>query len=108
MADKKLKNKIKNILDFETVKELNMVIENEHSDYDKEMWLGKNYANKYKKGKFNFKQAQQGVKNFIVVPRVRKYQNEFGGMKIGNAERDAISKARLRAIMMRIRDGDFN
>ena len=108
MTNKKLKNKIKSMIDFETVKELDLVIDNERSDYDQEMWLGKNYAKKYKKGKFDFAKAHKGVKNLIVVPRVRKYQNEFGGMKIGNPERDAIAKARLRVIMRRIREGEFN
>ena len=106
MADKKLKKKIKSMLDFEAVKELNMVIDNERSDYDQEMWLGKNYAKKYKKGKFDFGKAQIGVKNLIVVPRVRKYQNEWG-LKVGNKERDAIAKARLRVIMRRIKEGEF-
>ena len=106
MTNKKLKNKIKSMIDFEAVKELNMIIENNYSDYKQEMWLGKNYAKKYKKGKFDFAKAQKGVKNLIVVPRARKYQNEWG-VKIGSSERDAISKARLRAIMRAIREGQY-
>ncbi len=97
----------KNILDHEMVKEIDMVIDNEIGDYKQESALGKNYAKKYKKGNFNFAKAQLGVKNQIVVPRARKYQNEWG-VKIGTKERDAVSKARLRAIMRRIREGEFN
>ena len=52
-------------------------------------------------------QAKKGVKNLLVTPRARKYQNEWG-VKVGNKERDAVSKARLRAIMRRIREGEFN
>jgi len=68
--------------------------------------LGKNYAKKYAKGKFNFSQAKQGVKNLLVTPRARAYQNEWG-VKVGTKERDAVTKARLRAIMRRIREGEF-
>lgn len=99
----KLKSQIKKMIDYEQVKELNLVIENEYDDYKKEEWLADNYAKKWKKGKFDFAKAQKGVKNLIVTPRARKYQNEFGG-KIGNVERDAIAKARLRAIMRQIRE----
>ena len=99
--------KKKNNVDFEMIKELDMVIDNEHTDYVKEMWLGKNYAKKYKKGNFNFAKAQLGVKNQLVTPRARSYQNEWG-IKVGSKERDAVSKARLRAIMRRIREGEFN
>ena len=103
MTNKKLKNKIKGILDYNMVKELNMVIENEYSDYQKEDWLAENYLKKWKKGKFNFEKAKQGVNNLIVTPRARKYQNEWK-VKIGSEERDAVSKARLRRIMQVIKE----
>ena len=103
MTNQKLKNKIKKVIDFEAVKELDMVIENEYDDYQKEEVLSKNYLKKWKKGKFNFELAQKGVKNLIVVPRVRAYQKEWG-VKFGSQERDAIAKARLRRIMNRLRE----
>jgi len=99
-------NRSKGNIDYNLAVELNLVMENEKSEYDKEMWLGKNYAKKYNKGKFNFAQAKQGVKNQLVTPFARKYQNDWG-LKVGQKERDAVTKARLRAIMMRIRNGDF-
>jgi len=114
--DKQLKNKIKKIgnknrsrgdIDYNMAVELNLVVENEKDFYDKEMWLGKNYAKKWNKGKFNFTQAKQGVKNLLVTPRARKYQNEWG-VKVGEKERDAVTTARMRAIMRRIREGEFN
>jgi len=92
--------------DFDVVKELNITIENEFDIYKQEEELRKNYAKKWNKGKFDFGLAQKGVKNLIVVPRIRKYQKEYG-MKIGDPERSAIAKARLRAIMQRIREEDY-
>ena len=95
---------VKKEFDFEAVKELDLVISNEHEDYKREQALAKNYGKRWKKGTFNFQKAQQGVKNLVVVPRVRKYQKQFRGMKIGNSERDAIAKARLRAIMRSMKE----
>ena len=112
MANKILKNKIRNKnrsrgdIDYNMAIELNLVAENEKDFYDKEMWLGKNYAKKYNKGKFNFIQAEKGVKNLLVTPFARKYQNDWG-VKVGTKERDAVTKARLRVIMRRIREGEF-
>jgi len=96
---------VKNI-DYNVVKEIDMVIANEYEDYQKEELLTKNYAKKWKKGNFDFGLAHKGVKNIIVTPRARKYQGEWG-IKIGDVERDAIAKARLREIMRRIKEGDF-
>jgi len=92
--------------DFELQKELNLTMENEKEIYDQEGWLAKNYAKKWKKGKFNFAQAQKGVNNLIVTPRARKYQNEFG-MKVPNEVRSAVAKARLREIMRRVKEGEI-
>lgn len=92
--------------DFEMAKELNLVIENEYDDYKQEEWLTENYAKKWKKGKFDFAKAKMGVKNLIVTPRARKYQNEFGG-KISNDVRDAVATARLRAIMRAIKEKGY-
>ena len=100
------KNRSKGNIDYNLATELNLVMENEQGEYEKEMWLGKNYAKKYKKGVFNFAQAKKGIKNQLVTPFARKYQNEWG-VKVGEKERDAVTKARLRAIMMRIREGEF-
>ena len=95
----------KNNFDYELAKELSIVIENEYDDYRKEQELTKNYMKKWKSGKFKFAKAQKGVKNLIVTPRVQKYQNQFG-MKVGNAEREAIAKSRLRAIMREIKESE--
>ena len=100
------KNRSKGDIDYIAVRELGLVMENEEDMYKLEGVLAKNYARKWKKGKFNFEKAQAGVKNLLVTPRVRKYQTKWG-TKIGSAERDAISKGRLRAIMRRIKEGDF-
>lgn len=95
-------------IDFELVKELNLTMENEREIYEQENWLAKNYSKKIKKSKFEFPKAQQGVKNLIVTPFVRDYQKKWlGGAKVPSEVRDAVAKARLRAIMMRIREGDF-
>lgn len=102
----KLKSKIKSFPDVEMIREINLVMDNEYSIYQNEDWLNKNYARKYKKGKFDFAKAQKGVNNLIVTPFARKYQNEWG-VKVGSAERDAISKARLRQMLRRIRDGEY-
>lgn len=93
--------------DFETVKELNLVIENEYQDYQVEESLRKNYLKKYVKGKFDFKKAEKGVLNLVVTPRARKYQKEWG-LKIARPEREAIAKARLRRIMRTIREEDLS
>ena len=100
MAKRKLKKQIK---DFQLIRELDIVIDNEYDDYKKEDALAKNYAKKWKKGKFDFGKARTGVKNLIVTPRARKYQKEWG-IKIPALEREEISKARLRRIMQRLRD----
>lgn len=99
-------NRSRGDIDYNFVKELNLTIENEQDDYKVESYLAKNYAKKYNKGKFNFGMAEKGVKNLIVIPRSRKYQNQFGG-KVPNDVRDAVAKARLRNIMRRIREGDY-
>lgn len=106
MTNKTLKQKIKKMIDYEMVKDLNLTMENEYDVYKQEKYLGKNYARKWKKGKFDFGKAHKGVKNLIVTPYVRKYQNEYK-LKVGNTERDAIAKARLRAIMRSVRDGEY-
>jgi hypothetical protein len=65
--------KHKKNFDFEMAKELNLTIENEHSDYDTETNLAKNYMKKLKKGKFNFNLAQKGVENLaLTLKRMRK------------------------------------
>jgi len=109
MVNKNLKRKIKKkkgIIDYNMAIEMNLVMENEHDEYKKESWLAENYAKKYKKGKFDFNKAQKGVNNQLVTPFARKYQNDWG-VKVPNDVREAVSKARMRAIMNRIRDGDF-
>ena len=88
------------------VKEMNIVMDNEYDFYKAEDWLGKNYGKKYKKGKFNFAQAEKGVNNLLVTPFARKYQNDWG-VKVPNDVRDAVTKARMRAIMRRIREGEL-
>jgi hypothetical protein len=94
--------------DFELVKELNLIADNEGLLYQKEGALAKNYARKLKRGKFDFKLAHKGVKNLVVNPFVRDYQRQYGGGgKIPQAERDAVAKARLRAILRRIKEGDM-
>jgi|SRR6056297_413379 len=98
--------KKKNNIDFELVKELNLVADNEKTLYDKEGWLAKNYSKKYKKGNFDFKKAQKGVKNLIVTPFARSYQNQWK-MKVPQKERDAVAKARLRAILRRMKEGEY-
>lgn len=94
--------------DFELVKELSLVAENERAIYDQEGGLAKNYARKMKRGKFDFGKAQKGVKNIIVTPFVRDYQKKWllSG-KIPQAERDAVAKSRLRAILRRMKEGEF-
>ena len=101
MAKKKKSN-----FDYNQAVEMNLVMENEKSEYDKEMWLGKNYSKKFKKGKFNFAQAEKGVNNLLVTPFARKYQNDWG-VKVPNDVRQAVAKARMRAIMRRIREGEL-
>ena len=100
------KNRSRGDIDYNMAVELNLVMENEYGEYEKENWLGQNYARKWKKGNFNFKDAKKGVNNQLVTPFARKYQNEWG-VKVDNNVRDAVSTARLRAIMRRIREGDF-
>ena len=91
--------------DFNLVKELNLVAENEHSLYLKEDFLSDNYSKKLKKGKFNFDMAEKGVKNLIVTPFVRDYQKKWlGGAKVPRDVRDALTKARMRNIMRVIRE----
>jgi 5'(3')-deoxyribonucleotidase len=92
--------------DFELVKELNLVADNEKSIYDKEGWLAKNYARKSKRGVFDFGKAQKGVKNLIVTPFARDYQKQWGA-KVPAKERDAVAKARLRAILRRMKEGEY-
>ena len=110
MATKKstLKSKIKErkYFDHNMAVEVNLVMENEFKEYEKENWLGKNYAKKYKKGKFDFKKAEKGVNNMLVTPFARKYQNEWG-VKVPKDVREAVSKARMRSIMRKIREGDI-
>jgi hypothetical protein len=90
--------------DFNLVKEMDMIADNEFSLYQKEDALQKNYAKKFQKGKFNFGLAQKGVKNLIVTPFARDYQKQWG-VKVPKDERDALAKARLRAMLRRIREG---
>ena len=98
--------KKKNI-DFELIKEVGMVMNNEHPVYQKEGLLAKNYSRKYNKvGKFNFAKGQKGVLNLIVTPYVRKYQNEYG-MRIGTNERNALAKQRFRTIMGRVKRKEY-
>jgi hypothetical protein len=92
--------------DFEMAKELSLTLENEGEVYTKEGFLAKNYARKLKSGKFNPQLAHKGVKNLIVIPRARTYQNQYGG-KITDEVRNAVAKNRLRAIMRRIKGGEF-
>ena len=92
--------------DFNLATELNLTMENEKNVYDQEGFLGKNYAKKWKKNKFDFAKAQKGVNNLIVTPFARKYQNEWG-VKVPNEVRSAVAKARMRAIMRRIREGEY-
>jgi len=93
--------------DFQLVKELNLVADNEKIIYDQEGWLAKNYARKMKKtGKFDFGKAQKGVKNLIVDPFARKYQKQWG-VKVPKDERDALTKARLRIMLRRIKEGEL-
>jgi len=109
MVNKNLKRKIKKkkgIIDYNMAIELNLIMENEHDEYKKESWLGKNHPKKYKKGNFNFAKAQKGVNNQLVTPFARKYQNDWE-VKVPNDVREAVSKARMRNIMRRIKDGDF-
>ena len=101
MAKKKKSN-----FDYNQAVEMNLVMENERGEYEKEMWLGKNYSKKFKKGKFNFAQAEKGVNNLLVTPFARKYQNDWG-VKVPNDVRQAVAKARMRAIMRRIREGEL-
>jgi len=89
--------------DFELVKELDLVIANEYEDYKQEQALAENYIKKWKKGMFNFEKAKKGVLNLIVTPRARKYQKEFG-INIGKQEREAVATARLRALMVQIKE----
>jgi arginyl-tRNA synthetase len=92
--------------DFELIKELNLTMENEVEDYKKEEALAKNYARKLKSGKFDFKKAHKGVLNLVVVPRARKYTHSFG-VKIPKLEREEVAKARLRAIIRRIKEEGY-
>ena len=101
-----MKKKKKNPFDYNQAIEMNLVMENEYGEYEKENWLGKNYAKKYAKGKFNFNQAKKGVNNLLVTPFARKYQNEWG-VKVPNEVRSAVAKARMREIMRRIREGEI-
>lgn len=95
-------------IDFELVKELNLTMENEFGVYVQEGLLAKNYSKKLKKSQFEFPKAQQGVRNLVVDPFVRSYQKKWlGGSKVPSNVRDAVAKARLREIMMRIREGEF-
>jgi len=96
--------KKRNNFDFELVKELGLVAENERTLYEKEGILAKNYSKKMKSGKFDFGLAQKGVKNLVVTPFARDYQRQWG-VKVPKDERDALAKARLRAILRRIREG---
>jgi hypothetical protein len=92
--------------DFEAQKELNLTMENEGDIYAKEGMLAKNYARKWKKGQFDFAKAHKGVKNLIVTPFARDYQNKWG-TKVPDDVRDAVAKSRVRAIMRRIKEGEF-
>ena len=106
MKKKGNKNRSKGDIDYNAVIELNLTMENEQDIYNQEMALTKNYAKKWKKPSgFNFQKANKGVRNLIVDPYARKYQKEWG-TKIGSKERDAITKARMREIMRRIREGE--
>jgi len=100
------KNRSRGDIDYNMAIEMNLVMENEKSEYDKEMWLGKNYAKKFNKGKFDFAKAEKGVNNMLVTPFARKYQNDWG-VKVPNDVRQAVTKARMRAIMRRIREGEL-
>ena len=96
----------KNPVDFNAVREISLCIENDYPTYQKEQWLTKNYGKKWNKGKFDFTKAHKGVKNLIVTPFARKYQNEWG-VKIGTKERDAIAKSRLRTIFRNVKSGEY-
>ena len=98
--------KRKSNIDYNMAVEMNMVMDNEHDFYKAEEWLGKNYSKKFKKGKFDFAKAEKGVNNMLVTPFARKYQNEWG-VKVPNDVRQAVTKARMRAIMRRIREGEL-
>jgi len=100
-----VKMKTKNF-DYNQAVEMNLVMENEEGEYKKENWLAKNYSEKFKKGKFDFAKAEKGVNNLLVTPFARKYQKDWG-MKVPNNVRQAVTRARLRAIMRRIREGDL-
>lgn len=93
-------------IDYELAKELSLTMENEGDIYKQEGFLAKNYSNKWKKGKFEFGKAHKGVSNIIVTPYARKYQNQYG-MKIPSDVRNAVAKNRLRAIMRRVKEGEF-
>lgn len=97
----------KNPIDFNVVREISLSIENDYPTYQKEQWLTKNYERKWNKGKFNFSKAQGGVKNLIVTPFARKYQNEWG-VKVGAKERDAIAKSRFRSIFRDVKSNSKN
>lgn len=94
---------MKKRIDYILVRDLSLNMENEGRIYEKEGFLAKNYARKYNKGKFNFAKGYKGVKNLIVVPYVRNYQKQWG-IKIGNPEREALTKSRMRAVMRRLRE----
>jgi hypothetical protein len=90
--------------DFNLVKDLGLIAENERTLYEKEGILAKNYSKKMKSGKFDFGLAQKGVKNLVVTPFARDYQKQWG-VKVPKDERDALAKARLRAILRRMKEG---
>jgi basic membrane lipoprotein Med (substrate-binding protein (PBP1-ABC) superfamily) len=95
--------------DFNLMKELNLVADNEYSLYQKEDFLSDNYLKKWKKGKFDFGMAEKGVKNLIVTPFVRDYQKKWlSGARVPSDVRDALAKARLRRIMTIIREKGGN
>ena len=101
MAKKKKSN-----FDYNQAVEMNLVMENEADEYKKESWLVKNYSQKFKKKGFNFAKAEQGVNKMLVTPFARKYQKDWG-MKVPTDVRQAVAKARMRAIMRRIREGEL-
>ena len=98
--------KKKSNFDYNQAIEMNLVMENEADEYKKESWLAKNYSQKFKKKGFNLAKAEQGVNKLLVTPFARKYQNDWG-MKVPSDVRQAVTRARMRAIMRRIREGDL-
>jgi len=97
--------------DRDAYRELDLWIDNTELLYRRKMALGKNYAGRIEKGKYDRRKARKGIFNLVVVPAARQYDKEFGsGNKsiFDRSTREAVAKSHERQLFKGILNKEYD